>query len=99
MLITLLQTIKMWNWKGEPYVPNLVTVSDPCGLHHSHSLNITVPRFLDKSNPTFKPFHAILDNLFKMLMKEGTGSDSKHVERDKLWKLENNAIFIFLTHT
>ena len=36
-------------------------------LRHRHSLNVNAPNFLDKSNPTFKPFMQFWTTFLKIL--------------------------------
>ena len=42
--------------------------------------NPNAPNFLDKTNPSYKKLHNVIDNRFKELTKEGVGSESKHTE-------------------
>ena len=67
------------NCSGECYPPKTL-YQLLSGLRHARSSNDQAPNFLDKTNPTFKPFHAVLHNLFKMLRQDDVGNDSKHAE-------------------
>ena len=67
------------NCSGERYPPKTLYQLLSGLLRHARSSNDQTPDFLDKTS-TFKPFHAVLDNLFKMLRQDGIGNDSKHAE-------------------
>lgn len=79
--------------KGELYPPKSLYQLLTGLLRHSRSLNVNAPNFLNKSDPTFKSFYAVLDNEFKTLRKEGIGCEIKHTEiitkeeESKLWIL------------
>ena len=68
------------NCKGELYPPKTLYQLLSGLLRHTRTFNARAPNFLDKTNPIFKPLHAVLDNLFKSLRKEGVGCNSKHAE-------------------
>ena len=68
------------NCKGEAYPPKSLYQLLTGLLRHSRSVNENAPNFLDKSNVSFRAFHAVLDNIFKKLRQEGIGSESKHAE-------------------
>ena len=68
------------NCKGDLYPPKTLYLILSGLLRHARSLNTNAPNFLDKSIPVFKPLHAVLDNLFKSLRKEGIGCNSRHAE-------------------
>ncbi len=65
-------------------------------LRHARQVNTHAPNFLDKNNIKFQSLHAVLDNLFKELQKDGVAKDTKHAEiiakedEIKLW--ETNVI-------
>ena len=75
-----LYIIERRSCKGEPYPPKSLYQLLSGLLRHFRFQNPTFPNFLDKNNHKFKTFHALLDNLFKGLKKEGIGSESKHAE-------------------
>ncbi len=61
-------------------------------LRHARQVNTHAPNFLDKNNIKFQSLHAVLDNLFKALQKDGVAQDTKHAEiiskedEIKLWE-------------
>lgn len=68
------------NNKGKPYPPKTL-YQLLCGLlRHMRGINPNAPNFLDKTNPSYKKLHNVIDNRFKELTKEGVGCESKHTE-------------------
>ncbi len=61
-------------------------------LHHARQVITHAPNFLDKNNIKFQSLHAVLDNLFKELQKDGVAKDTKNAEiiskedKIKLWE-------------
>ncbi len=49
-------------------------------LLHARQVNTHAPNFLDKNNVKFQSLHAVLDNLFKELQKDGVAKATKHAE-------------------
>ncbi len=43
-------------------------------------VNTHAPNFLDKNNIKFQSLHAVLDNLFKELQKDGVAKDTNNAE-------------------
>ena len=58
--------------KCEPYPPKSLYQLLSGLLRHCRSLNPSIPNFLDKGNPNFKTFHAVLYNPFKVLRKNSS---------------------------
>ena len=49
-------------------------------LRHSLLLNTAAPNFLDKNTSTFHSLHAVIDNLFKDLQRNGVAKETQHTE-------------------
>ena len=68
------------NSKGKAYPPKTLYQLLSGLLRHVRGTNPNAPNFLDKTNPSFRKLHNVIDNRFKELTKEGVGCDSKHTE-------------------
>lgn len=77
------------NHQGERYPPKTIPALLYGIFHEMKARNPEYPNFLKKGDSDFTKFQNTLDNLFKMLRKDGIGADisaTEGEEEDQLWK-------------
>ena len=78
---------------GEPYPPKTIHQLLAGMQRHMLQSNCCLPKFLDWSNPLFRPIHGACDFIFHELHSKGVGVYVRHTpiisneEEQKLWEL------------